>query len=159
MANIYPHELILKKTTESFTVVSYLDIRIMIVDGQFITSIYDKRDDFNFRIVNFPFMNSNIPTTPAYGIYISQLVRMGRICDNYQDFIHKNKEVTTRLIKQGFRFSKLCKCFKKFNRRYSHLFNKYNITLRKHIEDGICRPLCGLPMLSKHVTVRSVHRR
>ena len=40
---------------------------------------------------------------------------MGRICDHYEDFVRKNKEVTTRIIKHGFRFSKLCKCFKKFN--------------------------------------------
>ena len=59
-------------------------------------------DDFTFRIVNFPFMCSNVPAVPAYGIYISQLVRMGRICDRYEDFVRKNKEVTTRLIEQGF---------------------------------------------------------
>ena len=35
------------------------------------TSIYDKREDFNFKIVNFPFLNSNIPNNPVYGIYIS----------------------------------------------------------------------------------------
>ena len=55
------------------------------------------RDDFTFRIVNFPFMCSSIPAVPAFGIYISQLVRMGRICDYYEDFVRKNKEVTTRL--------------------------------------------------------------
>ena len=89
VANIYPSELILKKTTESYDMVSYLDIRIMIVEGQYVTSIYDKRDDFTFRIVNFPFMCSNVPAVPAYGIYISQLVRMGRICDRYEDFVRR----------------------------------------------------------------------
>ena len=61
--------------------VSYLDVGIIITSGQF---IYDKRDSFNFPIVNFPFMSSNIP---AYGIYISQLVRI------------RNMTITSRLIK------------------------------------------------------------
>ena len=39
------------------------------------TKIYDKRDDFNFKIINFPNMCSNIPASPAYGVYISQLIR------------------------------------------------------------------------------------
>ena len=59
-------------------------------------TINDKRDDFTFRIVTFPFMCSNVPAVLAYGIYISQLVRMGRICDRYEHFVRKNKEVTTR---------------------------------------------------------------
>ena len=58
--------------------------------------IYDKRDSFNFPIVNFPFMKSNIPSRPAYGVYISQLVTFGRI------FIKRNRSITTRLIRQGF---------------------------------------------------------
>jgi hypothetical protein len=42
------------------------------------TSLYDKRDDFDFAIVNFPFLCSNIPLSPAYGVYISQLIRYAR---------------------------------------------------------------------------------
>jgi hypothetical protein len=40
--------------------------------------IYDKRDDFNFKIINFPNICSNIPASPAYGVYISQLIRYGQ---------------------------------------------------------------------------------
>jgi hypothetical protein len=47
-------------------------------DGRLKTKLYDKRDDFNFPIVNFPFICSNIPAAPAYGAYISQLVRYSR---------------------------------------------------------------------------------
>jgi hypothetical protein len=53
--------------------------------GQISTKIYDKRDDFNFKIINFPNMCSNIPASPAYGIYISQLIRYARACSNYSD--------------------------------------------------------------------------
>ena len=58
---MYPAELEIKDTTESTTSASYLDLLLSIVrDGQFHTSIYDKRDDFNFHITNFPFLSSNI---------------------------------------------------------------------------------------------------
>ena len=54
-------------------------------------------------------MNSNIPIKPEYGIYISQLVRIGRMCEEYSAFMDRNRMITDRLIKQGFRYSKLCK--------------------------------------------------
>ena len=52
---------------------SYLDCYLYIDNGKFTTRFYDKRDDFNFPIVNFPFLSSNIPSAPAYGVYVSQL--------------------------------------------------------------------------------------
>ena len=81
--DIYPHELQLKITTECETKLSYLDILVTIENGKYSTSLYDKRDNFDFTIVNFP---SNIPSGPAYGVYISQLVRISRICSNYSQF-------------------------------------------------------------------------
>ena len=81
--DIYPPELDLKKAAESPTTVSYLDILITINNGQYVTAVYDKRDSFNFSIVNFTYLSSNIPSKSAYGGYISQLVRIGRICDNF----------------------------------------------------------------------------
>ena len=61
MSNIYLLELTLKRTTESDTKLSYLDVSISICHGKFVTEVYDKRDNFNFNIVNYPFMCSNIP--------------------------------------------------------------------------------------------------
>ena len=73
--DIYPVELKLQKTSESSTALSYLDIRMTIVNRKYSTAVYyDKRDDINFKIVNFPFVCSNILSRPAYGVYISQLV-------------------------------------------------------------------------------------
>ena len=56
------------------------------VTTPFRISIYNKRDDFAFWIVNFPHMDSNIPANPAYGVYLSQLVRYARICTSKVDF-------------------------------------------------------------------------
>ena len=84
---IYPKELEIKETTETRRSASYLDLFLNIdTDGRLNTRIYDKRDDFNFPIVNFPFISSNIPFNPAYGVYVSQLVRYSRACPCYNDF-------------------------------------------------------------------------
>ena len=86
--NIYPPELTLKRTTESDTTLSYLDVSISICKGKFITDVFDKRDNFNFNIVNYPYMCSNIPTKSTYGVYISQLIRISRICDKFASFVN-----------------------------------------------------------------------
>ena len=79
LGQMYPAELEINDTTESTTSASYLDLLLSIErDGQLHTSIYDKRDDFNFHITNFPFLGSNIPSSPAYGVFISQLIRYAR---------------------------------------------------------------------------------
>ena len=69
---MYPPELQIKATTESDTSASYLDLLLSIGrDGQLYISLYDKRDDFNFHITNFPFLSNNIPSSPGYGVFIS----------------------------------------------------------------------------------------
>ena len=59
-------------------------------------------------------MSSNIPANPTYGVYISQLIKISRICDMFQSFVIRHRLLTERLIKQGFWYSKLCKIFKQF---------------------------------------------
>ena len=69
LGQMYPAELEIKNMTESNTSASYLDLFLSIGrDGQLRTSLYDKHDDFNFHIINFPFLSSNIPSSPAYGV-------------------------------------------------------------------------------------------
>jgi hypothetical protein len=76
---IYPIELETKDTTDTDRSASYLDIHLEIdSEGRLKTILYDKRDDLNFPIVNFPFICNNNPAAPAYGIYISQLIRYSR---------------------------------------------------------------------------------
>ena len=77
---IYPKELILNKSNVSSTDVSFLDLHLTLNNNVLKTSLYDKRDDFSFGIVNFPHLDGNIPKGPSYGTYISQLVRFARIC-------------------------------------------------------------------------------
>jgi hypothetical protein len=72
---IYPIELEIKDTTDTDRSASYLDLHLEIdSEEQLRMKLYDKRDDFNCPIVNFPFICSNIQAAPAYGVYISQLI-------------------------------------------------------------------------------------
>ena len=100
---VYPPELEIKNTTESNTSAYYLDLLLSIGrDGQLCTSLYDKRDDFNFHITNFSFLNSNIPYSTAYGVYISQLIRYARACSSYECFILRAVRLSNKLLGRGY---------------------------------------------------------
>ena len=100
---IYPIDLEIKDTTDTDRSASYLDLHLeMDSEGQLRTKLYDKRYDFNFLIVNFPFICSNIPAAPAYGVYISQLIRYSRACGSYQDFLDRWLLLTRKLVNQRF---------------------------------------------------------
>ena len=76
LKEIYPSELTVEKANKSDHLADYLDLTFIIDSGgKFSIRLYDKRDDFDFHIVNFPFLSSNIPSGPSYGVYISQLIR------------------------------------------------------------------------------------
>jgi hypothetical protein len=83
---MYLDELEIKDTTESDKSASYLDILLNIdPNGRFTTTLYDKRDGFDFATVNFPLICSDIPLSSAYGVYFSQLIRYARACYAYKD--------------------------------------------------------------------------
>ena len=154
ITNIYPPELELKKTTEGTDYLSYLDITISIKNGKYVTTLYDKRDAFNFHIVNFPYLDSNIPAKPAYGTYISQLVRIGRICGDFITFASRNHTLTTRSIRQGFWYTKLCAAFKKFSHRHAEIFHKFKASTKLHNAAGIGLPLGIVGTLARNVSTR-----
>ena len=92
---------------------------------------YDKREDFAFRIANFPHMDSNSPANPAYGVYISQLVRNARICTSKVDFINRLRGLSLRLRQQGFETNLVQKSFNKFFSRNGLIVEKYGAALRE----------------------------
>ena len=72
---IYPPELQLNKTNTADTEAPFLDLHLSISNRFVSSKIYDKRDDFDFDIVNFPFLDGDVPRSTSYGVYISQLIR------------------------------------------------------------------------------------
>ena len=134
---IYPPQLEDKETTDTASSESVLDLYLEFVDsGQLSTKIYDKRDDFNFKIINFPNMCSNIPASPAYGAYISQLIRYARASSNYSDFLKRHLHLRNRLLDQGYEKIRLIRSLKKFIFRYQDLVEIYSVSAEKIINDG-----------------------
>ena len=78
------------------------------------TKIYDKRDDFDFEMVNFSFLDGYVPRSTSYGVYISQLIRFARASSHVADFNTRNKLLTQKLIIQGYWYHKLRKPFLNF---------------------------------------------
>ena len=111
VGQIYPTELQLNKANSSDTDAPFLNLNLSITNGIVSSKIYDKRDDFNFEIVNFPFLDGDVPRSPSYGVYISQLIRFARVCSNVDDFNKRNLFLTAKLLKQGYRYHKFEKHF------------------------------------------------
>ena len=85
VGQIYPTELQLNKANSSDTEAPFLDLNLSITNGIVSSKIYDKRDDFNFEMVNFPFLDKDVSRSPSYGVYISQLICFARVCSNVDE--------------------------------------------------------------------------
>ena len=99
------------------TEAAFLDLHLSISYDIVSTKIYDIRDDFDFEIVNFPFLDGDVPRSKSNGVYISQLIRFARASSHVADFNTHNKLLTQKLLKQGYWYHKHRKTFSKFYRR------------------------------------------
>ena len=104
------------------------------------SKIYDKRDDFDFDIVNFPFLDGDVPCSTSYGVYIFQLIRFARVSSYVTDFNARNKSLPAKLLQQGCRYHKLRKTFSKFYRRHYELVSKFNVGLKTLLHQGLSEP-------------------
>ena len=91
---IYPSKLQLNKANVPDTEASFMDLHLSVSDGFIKTKIYHKWDDFDFNVVNFPFIDGDIPLSTSYGVYISQLIRFARVSSYVDDFNTRNKSLT-----------------------------------------------------------------
>ena len=103
----YPSELQLNKANTSDTEAAFLELHLPISNDIVCTKIYDKRDDFDFDIVNFPFLDGDCPRSTSYGVYISHFICFARASSHDTGFNTRNKLLTQKLLKQGYRFHKL----------------------------------------------------
>ena len=88
---------------------------------------------FNFHITNFPFLRSNIPTSPAYGVFISQLIRYARACSSYGCFILRATRLSNKLLEQGYVKERLKSSLRKFYGR--DLIKQYEVSLSQMLND------------------------
>ena len=130
-AKIYPPELRLECTNISKCVVTFLDIRISIFRGKFTYQSYDKRNDFSFKICNYPKLKGNVPTAPSYGVFMSQLVRFCEINYEHSAFLKDIKGLVTKFCNQGFGISKFCGVYTRFCYKFMSMWSKYGMDISK----------------------------
>ena len=142
VGQIYPTELQLNKANSSDTEAPFFFyLNLSITNGIGSSKLYDKQDDFNFEIVNFPLIDGDVPPSPSYGVYISQLIRFARVCSDVDDFNKRNLFLTAKLLKQGYRYHKIPKSFSKFYHRHLELIVKYNIGFKTLLQQCISEPI------------------
>ena len=98
------------------------------------------RDDFDFDIVNFPFLDGDVPRFTSYGVYISQLIRCARVSTHVDELNTRNKVLIAKLLRQEYRYHKLRKAFSKFYRRHFDKVFKYNVGLKTLLLQGLSEP-------------------
>ena len=123
----------------SDTEASFLDLHLSRSDGFVKTEIYDKQDDFNFDIVDFPFLDGDVPRSTSYGVYISQLIRIARVSSHVDDFNTRNKVLTAKLLRQGYRYNKIRKAFQNLSAAFD-IVSKYNVGLKTLILQDLSEP-------------------
>ena len=137
LKEIYPSQLTVEKANKSAHLADYLDLTFIIDSGgKLSTRPYDKRDDFDFHIVNFPLLSSNIPSSVSYGVYISQPIRYARCCSYYDEFRYCHKCLVDRLLSQGYIALRLEKSLKKLYGRYQNLIEKYQRLVNIMVNDS-----------------------
>ena len=136
LGQMYPPDLEIKDTTESDTSASYLDLLLSIGrDGQLRTSFYDKHDDFNVHITKCLFLSCTIPSSPAYGVFISQLIPYATVCSSYECFILRAVRLSNKLLGQGYVKERLISSLRKVYGRYGDLTKQYEVPLSRILHD------------------------
>ena len=111
LSDIYPPEMIVNKTNISVRKTNFLDLTISIFRGKFYIKLYDKRNDYDFEVINYPFLDGNIPKNQSYSVFISQLVRFARVNSSFNGFIGDCKNLVSKLSRQHFNPAALRKRF------------------------------------------------
>ena len=91
--------------------------------------------NFTFQIVNFPFISGNIPASPAYGVYISQLIRYFTVCAEYSDILERAQLLTQKLFKQCYVAPRLKSSLQKLYGRHHDLVNCYGMSISQMTMD------------------------
>ena len=136
VSQIYHSELQLNKANTSDTEATFLDFYSSISNDIVSTKMFDKRDDFDFEIVDFPFLGGDVPRSTSY----AQLIRFARVSSHVAEFNAGNKLFTQKLLKQGYRYHQLRKSFSKFHRRYYDFISKFQIGLKSLLRQGLLEP-------------------
>ena len=124
---MYPPSLELTQENEDFTMANVLDMKAKIVDGRFETATYCKTDDFSFRVISLPFLESNLSSRVCYLVFFSQILRYARLTTNLIDFENRVNKLAQSLIDRGYRRNLLRREFCRVVDKYRTEFEKWTI--------------------------------
>ncbi len=140
---IYPPELPLKRTNVVLDRVDFLDLAIRLVNGRPVTSVYNKTDDFPFKVTKYGYSQSNVHSRVGLGTWYSQLIRFARISDEADNFEIRVAEMFREFLEHGFdRESLICKFFL-FVSRYRALLFKFELCSRADFALFVQKIFCG----------------
>ena len=132
---IYPVELTLKKENTINSAVTFLDLDINIVDGKFIHKLFDKRNDFHFPIVRFPYRESNLPSKMFYSTISAEVLRVCRATTMYSDFLSALSPFLQRMKRQGAKQIGVERSLRKMISRHQDQFRKFEVPVDKLFQD------------------------
>ena len=127
---IYPEELQLKKENINCNSCTFLDIKIDITNKSFLTSLYDKRDDYNFKIVRLPYRCSNIPKKMFISSIVAEILRIARVTSSLQHFLTSVQTLIKRMKSQGGEIVDIMTSTHKTISKHWEDFEKYSLTSR-----------------------------
>ena len=134
----------LNKANASGAGAAFFDLHLSISNDIVSTKVCGRRDDFDFEIVGFPFLDGDVPRSTSYGVYISQLIRFARASSYVTDFNTRGGLFTRRLLRWGYRYHKLRKTFSKFCGRCCGLVSGFQVGLGSLLRRGLSEPgFCG----------------
>ena len=135
LQEIYPQELVVELQNKEEHKANYLDMCIVVNDGCFITSCYDKRDMFDFFIVNFPHYPANIEFKQAHQVLGSQILRQAKINWHYERFCSRIINTRRKMEDNGLSNEMLEKVFQNTFKKHTHKLARYSRTLQQMVQD------------------------
>ena len=122
----------------------FWDLGLCVSGGAVSAGVCGGRGDFGFGVVGFPFLDGDVPRRTSYGVYISRLIRFARASSSLNGFGCRNRALTAGRLRQDYRYFKLREAFSKFYRRHSALLEKYSVSLKTLLQQGMSEPeFCG----------------
>ena len=122
--------MILKKTNISSAVVNFLDSTISVYQGNFIFRLFDKRNEFNFNVINYPYACGDVPKAPTHGIFVSQLIRFCNMNSSLKNYFDNCKKLYAKLVNQSFEKCRLQCKFEDFCERHILCWSKFGVNIQ-----------------------------
>jgi hypothetical protein len=112
----------------------FLDLNLVVNDGKFVLSTYDKRDAFPFAVRSYPDLSGNIHNKQAHGVIVGQLKRFGKSNQHFSHFCSRVQSLTSQLLAQGFRKDRLVERCEEFVRSKRHIVGKYRKSVKEFVD-------------------------